>query len=49
MGIKNTVEYLYLGLMLRWEDAAPPDRHEAFLDGEPARNTVHANKSAPVP
>lgn len=39
MGIKNTVEYLYLGLMLRWEDTAPPDRHEALLDGSPARNT----------
>lgn len=39
MGIKNTVEYLYLGLMLRWEETAPPDRHKALLDGEPARNT----------
>ena len=39
MGIKNTVEYLYLALMLRWEKSAPPDKHEALLDGEPARNT----------
>lgn len=39
MGIKNTVEYLYLALMLRWEDTAPPDRHKSLLDGEPARNT----------
>lgn len=39
MGIKNTVEYLYLALMLRWEKSAPPDRHEGLLDSEPARNT----------
>jgi len=39
MGIKNSVEYLYLVLMLRWEKSAPPDRHQCFLDGEPARNT----------
>ena len=39
MGIRNTVEYLYLALMLRWEDSAPPDRHEGLLDSELARNT----------
>lgn len=39
MGIKNTVEYFYLAQMLRWEKSAPPDRHEALLDGEPTRNT----------
>lgn len=39
MGIKNTVEYLYLALMLRWEKSAPPDRHEGQLDDKPARNT----------
>lgn len=39
MGIKNTVEYLYLVLMLRWEKSAPPDRHKGSLDGEDARNT----------
>jgi len=39
MGIKNTVEYLYLALMLRWEKDAPPDRHQGLLDGEIARNT----------
>lgn len=39
MGLKNTVEYLYLALMLRWEKNAPPDRHAGLLDGETARNT----------
>lgn len=39
MGIRNTVEYLYLALMLRWEKSAPLDKHEGLLDGEPARNT----------
>ncbi len=39
MGIKNTVEYLYLALMLGWEKSAPPDKHEGLLDGETARNT----------
>lgn len=39
MAIKNTVEYMYLGLMLRWEENAPPDRHEGLLDGKSARNT----------
>lgn len=39
MGIKNSVEYLYLALMLRWEKSAPPDRCEGSLDGETARNT----------
>jgi len=39
MGIKNTVEYLYLGLMARWENSAPPDRHQGLLDGKPERNT----------
>ncbi len=39
MGIKNTVEYLYLGLMLDWEKSAPLDKHEGLLDGKPTRNT----------
>lgn len=39
MGIKNTVEYLYLALMLRWEKSAPQDGHQGLLDGKPARNT----------
>lgn len=39
MGIKNSVEYLYLTLMLRWEESAPADRHGGLLDGETTRNT----------
>ena len=39
MGLKNTVEYLYLALMLKWEKSAPPDRHAGILDGENTRNT----------
>jgi len=39
MTFKNSVEYLYFALMLRWEENAPPDKHEGLLDGEPARNT----------
>lgn len=39
MGIKNTVEYLYLDLMLRWERSAPPNGHAGRLDGKVARNT----------
>lgn len=39
MGIRNTVEYLYLALMLRWEKNAPPDKHQGLLDCKPARNT----------
>lgn len=37
--IKNTVELLYLSLMLRWERTAPPDRHRGLLDGVPEGNT----------
>ena len=39
MGIKNSVEYLYLALMLKWEENAPADRHEGLLDNVPTRNT----------
>jgi len=39
MGIKNTVEFLYLALMLRWEKSAPSDKHQGLLDGKPVRNT----------
>jgi hypothetical protein len=35
-------EYLYLSILLRWEREAPPDRHEGFLDGIPAKNTQTA-------
>lgn len=39
MGIKNSVEYLYMVLMLQWEKDAPQDRHQGSLDGELAKNT----------
>lgn len=39
MHITEPVEYLYLCLMRRWEQTAPPDRHQGLLDGEPERNT----------
>lgn len=39
MGIKDTVEYLYLCFMAKWEKTAPPDQHKGLLDGEPERNT----------
>lgn len=39
MGIKDTVEYLYLALMARWENTAPTDRRQGLLDGKPERNT----------
>jgi hypothetical protein len=42
MGIKNTVEYLYLALMVRWEKTAPPDNHEGLLDNKRERNTQKA-------
>ena len=42
MGIKNTVEYLYLVLMLRWEKTAPPDNREGLLDNKRERNTQKA-------
>jgi hypothetical protein len=40
--ISNTVELLYLSLMLRWERTAPPDRHIGLLDGQLERNTQAA-------
>ena len=39
MGIKNTVEYFYLALMLKWEKSAPKDRHSGILDDENAVNS----------
>lgn len=42
MRIKNTVECLYLVLMLRWEKTAPPDNHEGLLDNKRERNTQKA-------
>ncbi|MGY8683732.1 hypothetical protein Q2941_39040 [Bradyrhizobium sp. UFLA05-153] len=35
-------EYLYLLALLRWETTAPPDGHEALLDGTLAKNTQTA-------
>lgn len=37
--LTNTVEILYLSLMLRWERTAPPDRHTGFLDGNLETNS----------
>jgi hypothetical protein len=42
MEIKNTVECLYLALMLRWEKTAPADNHEGLLDNKRERNTQKA-------
>lgn len=40
MRLKDVVEVLYLGYMLRWERTAPPDGHKGErLDGTQARNT----------
>lgn len=39
MELKNTVEYLYLALMMRWESTAPKDKHLGHLNGEQTRNT----------
>lgn len=39
MRVLEPVEILYLSLMQRWERSAPADKHQGFLDGEPARNT----------
>jgi hypothetical protein len=40
--LTNTVELLYLSLMLRWERTAPPDRHKGLLDGHPEFNSQTA-------
>lgn len=37
--ITNTVELLYISLMLRWQRSAPPDGHQAPLDGVPTVNS----------
>ena len=39
MRLKDTVEILYLALMLRWERTAPPYRKQGLLDEESERNT----------
>ena len=40
--VKTPVELVYLNLMLRWEQTAPSENHQALLDGQPARNTQTA-------
>jgi hypothetical protein len=40
--LTNTVEILYLSMMLRWERTAPPDRHKGLLDGVPEFNSQTA-------
>lgn len=42
MVIKNSVEYFWLVLMLSWEKTVPQDRHQGYLDGEPAQNSPTA-------
>ena len=39
MRLRDPVEILFLGVMLRWEKTAPPDKKQGMLDGEPERNT----------
>jgi hypothetical protein len=39
MRLKDTVEILYLSLMVRWQTTAPPNRKQGCLDGRPERNT----------
>ena len=39
MRLKDPVEILFLGLLLRWENTAPPDKTQGFLDDNPERNT----------
>lgn len=40
--IKNTVELLYLALMIRWERSAPPDGQKGNLDGKGVINSQTA-------
>lgn len=39
MRLKDPVEILFLGYLLRWEHTSPPDKKQGLLDGEPERNT----------
>jgi hypothetical protein len=39
MGVKTSVEFLWLALMLRWENADVPDQASCTLDGKPAINS----------
>lgn len=39
MRLRDPVEILFLGLMLRWEKTAPPNMKQGMLDTETERNT----------
>lgn len=39
MHLKDPLELYYLGLMLRWERTAPPDRRQGLLDNKPVQNS----------
>jgi hypothetical protein len=39
MTVKEPVELLYLSLMLRWEETAPPLGKQGLLDGLPEQNS----------
>ena len=42
MHLSDSVEILYLALMLRWEKSAPANNHLGYLDGVPTRNSQKA-------
>ena len=42
MHLSDSVEILYLALMLRWEKSAPANNHIGYLDGVPTRNSQKA-------
>ena len=39
MRLKDPIEIFYLYFMLRWENSAPSDRKQGFLDGKPFINS----------
>ncbi len=39
MRLTEPIEVMYLTLMIRWENTAPPDGKQGLLDDEPERNT----------
>jgi hypothetical protein len=39
MHVTDPVELVFLALLLRWEQSAPPDKKQGLLDGERERNT----------
>ena len=40
--VKTAVEFLYLQLMLRWENTAPANKHSGHLDGKKTPNSQTA-------